>query len=155
MPTKPAESSTESNLDNQESSLDPQKKYLMDQFGNLMEKVGDGFGGPLQEELINRLEQTIADFHEEVNEMMANLKENAEKRHEKLKEIWNNPDASVVEMDNQTKGPSNDESVSEMSDWERRLEEAGKLGDSGSSDSKTEPVEEAPKKKGLFGRKKK
>ena len=81
MPTKPAESSTESNLDNQESSLDPQKKYLMDQFGNLMEKVGDGFGGPLQEELINRLEQTIADFHEEVNEMMANLKENAEKRH--------------------------------------------------------------------------
>ena len=155
MPTKPAESSTESNLDNQESSLDPQKKYLMDQFGNLMEKVGDGFGGPLQEELINRLEQTIADFHEEVNEMMANLKENAEKRHEKLKEIWNNPDASVVEMDNQTKDPSNDESVSEMSDWERRLEEAGKLGDSGSSDSKTEPVEEAPKKKGLFGRKKK
>ena len=155
MPTKPAESSTESNLDNQESSLDPQKKYLMDQFGNLMEKVGDGFGGPLQEELINRLEQTIADFHEEVNEMMANLKENAEKRHEKLKEIWNNPDASMVEMDNQTKDSSNDESVSEMSDWERRLEEAGKLGDSGSSDSKTEPVEEAPKKKGLFGRKKK
>tara|TARA_Y100001980_G_C14485302_1_gene263142 strand:+ start:106 stop:573 length:468 start_codon:yes stop_codon:yes gene_type:complete len=155
MPTKPAESSTESNLDNQESSLDPQKKYLMDQFGNLMEKVGDGFGGPLQEELINRLEQTIADFHEEVNEMMANLKENAEKRHEKLKEIWNNPDASMVETDNQTKDPSNDESVSEMSDWERRLEEAGKLSDSGSSDSKTEPVEEAPKKKGLFGRKKK
>ena len=155
MPTKPAESSTESNLDNQESSLDPQKKYLMDQFGNLMEKVGDGFGGPLQEELINRLEQTIADFHEEVNEMMANLKENAEKRHEKLKEIWNNPDASMVEMDNQTKDSSNDESVSEMSDWERRLEEAGKLGDTGSSDSKTEPVEEAPKKKGLFGRKKK
>ena len=155
MPTKPAESSTESNLDSQESALDPQKKYLMDQFGNLMEKVGDGFGGPLQEELINRLEQTIADFHEEVNEMMANLKENAEKRHEKLKEIWNNPDASMVETDNQTKDPSNDESVSEMSDWERRLEEAGKLSDSGSSDSKTEPVEEAPKKKGLFGRKKK
>ena len=27
-----------------------------------------------KEELINRLEQTIADFHEEVSEMMANLK---------------------------------------------------------------------------------
>ena len=155
MPTKPQEKAPDNNEEGLEKSIDPQKKYLMDQFGNLMEKVGDGFGGPLQEELINRLEQTIADFHEEVNEMMANLKENAEKRHEKLKEIWNNPDASVVEMDNQTKGPSNDESVSEMSDWERRLEEAGKLGDSGSSDSKTEPVEEAPKKKGLFGRKKK
>ena len=36
------------------------------------------------------------------------------------------------------------------------LEEAGKLGDSASSDSKPEVKEkEAPKKKGLFGRKKK
>ena len=129
----------------------------MDQFGNLMEKVGDGFGGPLQEELINRLEQTIADFHEEVSEMMASLKENAEKRHEKLKEIWNNPDAALVETDNQQNNPNVARSETEMSEWERRLEEAGKLGDSGSSDSKpSTPVEEeAPKKKGLFGRKKK
>ena len=37
-----------------EQNIDPQKKYLMDQFGNLMEQVGDGFGGPLQEELIKR-----------------------------------------------------------------------------------------------------
>ena len=155
MPTKPVESSTESNVENQESSLDPQKKYLMDQFGNLMEKVGDGFGGPLQEELINRLEQTIADFHEEVSEMMASLKENAEKRHEKLKEIWNNPDASIEVVDNQGPQTGNAKPEEEMSEWERRLEEAGKLGDSGSSDSKPEVKEEPPKKKGLFGRKKK
>ena len=38
------------------SAVDPQKKYLMDQFGDLMEQVGDGFGGPLQEELISRLQ---------------------------------------------------------------------------------------------------
>ena len=157
MPTKPTETAPETNGDNQGSSLDPQKKYLMDQFGNLMEKVGDGFGGPLQEELINRLEQTIADFHEEVSEMMASLKENAEKRHEKLKEIWNNPDASLVETDNQQSSSNVAQSEAEMSEWERRLEEAGKLGDTDSLDSKpTTPVEkEAPKKKGLFGRKKK
>ena len=75
------------------SDVDPQKKYLMDQFGSLMDQVGDGFGGPLQEELIRRLEQTIADFHQEVNEMLTNLKESSEKRHERLKEIWENPDA--------------------------------------------------------------
>jgi len=69
------------------SAVDPQKKYLMDQFGDLMEQVGDGFGGPLQEELISRLQQTIADFHEEVNEMLSKLKENSEKRHERLKEM--------------------------------------------------------------------
>ena len=154
MPTKPEENTPENNGEGQESTLDPQKKYLMDQFGNLMEKVGDGFGGPLQEELINRLEQTIADFHEEVSEMMANLKENAEKRHEKLKEIWNNPDAAL-EQPNETGTPAAAvESDGEMSEGERKLEEAGKLGES--SDSKPEEQkEEAPKKKGLFGRKKK
>ena len=155
MPTKPEEKAPESNGEDQGSSIDPQKKYLMDQFGNLMEKVGDGFGGPLQEELIKRLEQTIADFHEEVSEMMVSLKENAEKRHEKLKEIWNNPDASLEAVDNQVPQTDNAEPEGEMSEWERRLEEAGKLGDSGSSDSKSETKEEPPKKKGLFGRKKK
>ena len=155
MPTKPEEKAPENNGENQGSNLDPQKKYLMDQFGNLMEKVGDGFGGPLQEELIKRLEQTIADFHEEVSEMMASLKENAEKRHEKLKEIWNNPDASLEVVDNQESQSENSEPEGEMSEWERKLEEAGKLGDSGSSEPKPEKEEEAPKKKGLFGRKKK
>ena len=155
MPTKPEEKAPENNGEDQGSSLDPQKKYLMDQFGNLMEKVGDGFGGPLQEELIKRLEQTIADFHEEVSEMMASLKENAEKRHEKLKEIWNNPDASLEVVDNQGSKTVNTGPESEMSEWERKLEEAGKLGDSDSSDSKPEVEVEPPKKKGLFGRKKK
>ena len=155
MPTKPQEKAPDTNGEGQESSIDPQKKYLMDQFGNLMEKVGDGFGGPLQEELIKRLEQTIADFHEEVSEMMASLKENAEKRHEKLKEIWNNPDASLEVVDNQVPQTENAEPEGEMSEWERRLEEAGKLGDSGSSNSTPEIKEDPPKKKGLFGRKKK
>ena len=155
MPTKPEEKAPENNGEDQGSSIDPQKKYLMDQFGNLMEKVGDGFGGPLQEELIKRLEQTIADFHEEVSEMMASLKENAEKRHEKLKEIWNNPDASLEVVDNQGSKTENTAPESEMSEWERKLEEAGKLGDSDSSNSKPEVKEEPPKKKGLFGRKKK
>ena len=142
-----------------EQSIDPQKQYLMDQFGNLMEQVGDGFGGPLQEELIKRLEQTVADFHEEVSEMIENLKDNAEKRHETLKEIWNNPDASTEAIsDGSVSEPSaqpatsNDDS--EMSEWERKLEAAGKLGDT-QKPEKEEPKEEKPKKKGFFGRKKK
>ena len=155
MPTKPEEKAPENNGENQGSTLDPQKKYLMDQFGNLMEKVGDGFGGPLQEELIKRLEQTIADLHEEVSEMMANLNENAEKRHEKLKEIWNNPDASLEVVDRQESQSDNSEPEGEMSEWARKLEEAGKLGDSVSSDSEPDVKSEAPKKNGLFGRKKK
>ena len=125
--------------DSTATAVDPQKQYLMDQFGNLMEQVGDGFGGPLQEELISRLEQTIADFHDEVNEMLGRLKENSEKRHEKLKEIWSDPEVA------ESSPPVDDE----MSDIERKLE-------SQSAEDSEEPKEEEPKKKkGFFGRKKK
>jgi len=146
MPRKPAPAAAEESA---APTVDPQKQYLMDQFGNLMEQVGDGFGGPLQEELISRLEQTIADFHEEVNEMLTNLKENSEKRHERLKEIWDNPDASADagggdEADDEPGGGGE-----EMSEWEKKIEAGG---DSGGD----EPKEEEPKKKkGFFGRKKK
>lgn len=134
-------------------AIDPQKKYLMDQFGGLMEQVGDGFGGPLQEELIRRLEQTIADFHEEVTEMLEHLKETSEKRHEKLKEIWENPEAATESSSEEEfipGGGSKDDGGGEVSEWEKRLEGM----DSGSS-ADTPAEKDAPKKKGLFGRKKK
>ena len=131
-------------------AVDPQQQYLMDQFGGLMDQVGDGFGGPLQEELIRRLEQTIADFHEEVNEMLGNLKDNSEKRHERLKEIWNNPDAAVDDVPDEADDGPGDEN--EMSEYEKRIE--GLAGDS-KKDEPQEKDEKPKKKKGFFGRKKK
>ena len=125
--------------------VDSQKQYLIEQFGNLIEKVGEGYGGPLQEELIRRMEQTIADFDEEVSEMLESLKENSVKRHEKLKEIWENPQGS-------TEGSSDNPDLDDASDWEKRIE--NKVAESASDDTKKEPKEE-PKKKGLFGRTKK
>mgnify|MGYP001170383814 FL=1 len=149
MPKNPAEPADQENT---APSIDPQKQYLMDQFGNLMEQVGDGFGGPLQEELISRLEQTIADFHEEVNEMLGRLKDNSEKRHEKLKEIWNNPDAVITEAaqsdNDQEDGPGLN--TDEMSEWEKKIESSSK-----EQPSEEKPKEEGKKKKGFFGRKKK
>jgi hypothetical protein len=126
--------------------VDPQKQYLIEQFGNLMEKVGEGYGGPLQEELIRRMEQTIADFDEEISEMLESLRDNSVKRHEKLKEIWENPNegSSQDASGSDGAGPPED-----ASDWEKRLE--GKAEDS----KEEEPKEEEPKKKGLFGRGKK
>ena len=150
MPKKPAEPEVQENT---APKIDPQKQYLMDQFGNLMEQVGDGFGGPLQEELISRLEQTIADFHEEVNEMLGRLKDNSEKRHEKLKEIWNNPDVVADDTsqgdDDQEDGPGLN--TEEMSEWEKKIEAGVK-----EKPAEEQPKEEEPKKKkGFFGRKKK
>ncbi len=129
--------------------VDPQKQYLIEQFGNLMEKVGEGYGGPLQEELIRRMEQTIADFDEEVSEMLENLRDNSVKRHEKLKEIWENPE--------QPTPPNEDGAAASIddgaSDWEKRVE--GMASEGGDTESKEEEPKEEPKKKGLFGRGKK
>ena len=146
MPKKPAEPDTQ---ENSAPTIDPQKQYLMDQFGNLMEQVGDGFGGPLQEELISRLEQTIADFHEEVNEMLGRLKDNSEKRHEKLKEIWNNPD-EVLADSSEVADDAPGLNTEEMSEWEKKIESSTK-----EDSPKEKPKEEVKKKKGFFGRKKK
>ena len=151
MPKKPDTGGSE----DQAPAIDPQKKYLMDQFGSLMEKVGDGFGVPLQEELVRRLEQTIADFHEEVTELLETLKDNSEKRHEKLKEIWDNQDLivdAVAEGEADGGGAATEESGEELSDWEKRVEGM----EEGKDDKK--PADEGEKKKekkGLFGRKKK
>ena len=158
MPNKPSEQETQ---DNTSPGIDPQKQYLMDQFGNLMEQVGDGFGGHLQEELISRLEQTIADFHEEVNEMLERLKENSEKRHEKLKEIWNNPEAEIAEAANVSDADSRFDDApglnsDEMSEWEKKIEasSSGSKEDGGKVEE-NKKEDKGKKKKGFFGRKKK
>ena len=130
--------------------VDPQKQYLIEQFGNLMEKVGEGYGGPLQEELIRRMEQTIADFDEEVSEMLESLRDNSVKRHEKLKEIWENPEESSASDESDGAGSVDGDS----SDWEKRVESMASEGEgAGSKEEATK--EEEPKKKGLFGRGKK
>ena len=129
--------------------VDPQKQYLIEQFGNLMEKVGEGYGGPLQEELIRRMEQTIADFDEEVSEMLESLRDNSVKRHEKLKEIWENPEQSAPPNDDGADGSVDEDA----SDWEKRVE--GMASKDGDNESKEGEPKEEPKKKGLFGRGKK
>ena len=146
--------------ENQIPEVDPQKKYLMDQFGSLMEQVGEGFGGPLQQELIRRLEQTIADFHQEVNEMLTTLKDTSEKRHAKLKEIWDNPDSANNESDDTSKdeesntsSEAKEEEPAELSDWEKRLEALDSKPIK--TEAKKSPEEKPAKKKGFFGRKKK
>ena len=131
----------ETNNDNGEGKpkIDPQKQYLIEQFGNLMERVGEGYGGPLQEELIRRMEQTIADFDEEVSEMLDGLRDNSVKRHEKLKEIWENPQEAASGEASGDGGPGASE---DASDWEKRVEN---LADGSGEDSKEEePKEEEP-----------
>ena len=151
------------NEENTAPAIDPQKQHLLHQFGGLMDQVGDGYGGPLQEELIRRLEETIANFDDEVSEMLIALKENSEKRHERLKEIWDNPEAASDGDGGDSEGEeiipgggkSPDSGSGEISEWEKRLESMNSGGDSGKSADPPAEEEKPKKKKGLFGLRKK
>ena len=68
-------------------ALDEHKEYLAQNFGKLIEEIGDGYGKPLQDELISRMEQTIAEFHDEVTDLMEQLKAKSRKRYLKLAKI--------------------------------------------------------------------
>lgn len=134
-----------------EGGQDKQKQYLIEKFGGLLGQIGEGYGGPLQQELIRRLEKTVADFHEEVSGLLDDLKLKSEKRHEELKRLWENkpetqqPESNPVEQ-------AVPEEPAEMSDWERRLEE--KSNQTKTAKSKTSPVTKEPEKKRGFFRKK-
>ena len=57
-----------------------QKSYLLENFEAIIEQIGEGYGAPLQEELIRRMEKTVAEFHEDVSDLVVQLKEQSEKR---------------------------------------------------------------------------
>ena len=46
------------------------KEYLSEKIESIREKLGDAYGGPLMEELIIRMERTVAHFDYEVDDML-------------------------------------------------------------------------------------
>jgi len=121
-----------------------QKSYLLKNFETIIEQIGEGYGAPLQEELIRRLEKTVAEFHKDVSDLVTQLKEQSEKRQNSLKQMLSSDDQKLADA-----GDSPEES--EMSDYERRLENM----DAQKKDNQ-DPTENLKKeKRGFFKRKKK
>ena len=134
-----------------EEQQDKQKQFLVEKFGGLLEQIGEGYGQPLQEELIRRLERTISEFNDEVNDLITNLKDQSKKRHEELKRLWEQGPEQVEAPIDEDDGEGSGEEPAEMSEWERRLEEKAQA--TSSPSEKTKEKEEKPKKKGLFRKK--
>ena len=115
----------------QEKELSTEEQFVKEKIVALLEKVGEGHGEPMQQELAERLEKTVNEFHNEANEILADLKAKSENRREELKKLWKHrndeqPAESTVPEESQ---------VGESSSWEKRLE------------TKEETVEEKPKEK--------
>ena len=120
------------------------KEYLSEKLLVIKEKLGDAYGGPLMEELIIRMERTVAHFDFEVETMLKKVTKRTNERKSTLDNI---------------RGEEINENVS---DYEKKLESSS-LEDKGSDKSETKDSEndvsnEKESKKGLlsfFKRKKK
>ena len=126
-----------------------QKSYLLENFEAIIEQIGEGYGAPLQEELIRRMEKTVAEFHEDVSDLVVQLKDQGEKRQNTLKQILNSDDQEIVDkiVDEVVDIPEE----REMSDYERRLENM----DSPKKDGQDKTGDQQKEKRGFFKRKKK
>ncbi len=139
----------------EQAAIDQQKQYLQEQLGGLLDQVGDGYGTPLLEELIRRLERTIAEFHEEVTELLVTLKKTSVERRGKLRARWEHRQEPGPETKSEAVSEGRTEETPEMSDWEQRLIEKAKAREQKQTPPKTpEPTSKEQPKKGLFGRKK-
>ena len=119
------------------------KEYLSEKLLVIKEKLGDAYGGLLMEELIIRMERTVAHFDFEVETMLKKVTKRTNERKSTLDNI---------------RGEEINENVS---DYEKKLESS--LEDKGSNKSETKDSEndvsnEKESKKGVlsfFKRKKK
>ncbi|MEE9167140.1 MAG: hypothetical protein V3U24_06745 [Candidatus Neomarinimicrobiota bacterium] len=138
----------------EEEQVDVQKRYLMAKIDELMDGVGPGYSQALMEELITRMEHTVAHFHEEVTELLEVLKSRAEERNKKLESLFGEVDEEKEKESKDEKPASSAEE--EMSEWEKRLEgEKKEKEDEVEAGSDEAAEEEKRKKKRRFGRKKK
>ncbi len=103
------------------------KDYLTSKLDDLLDGINDSYGKVLLDELITRLDSTIKDFNEEIQSLMAGLKDNTVRKEELMKRI-------IIEEkegpapDSESNGESDEkvEPAAEMSEWEKRLEELSK-----------------------------
>ena len=147
----------ETNSEEQVPELTEQQKYVNEKVAVLLDQIGGEYGESLTQQLVQRLDTTVADFHEEVTNLLSELKEKSVSRQERLRDAWQHrfempppveapamaPEATPAE------GPGDD-----SSDWEKRLETM-ESGETGKAPTEAADDDKKKKKKGFFGRKKK
>ena len=86
--------------------------YLSDKVNTLVSNIGAQYGDLLLDELFRRLDNTINDFDEEINQLFSSLKQHEEKKQ------------SVIGLMKKGKTVTKDSQSDELiSDWEIKLAE--------------------------------
>ncbi len=99
----------------------PEDYILREKLETLLKGVNKNYGKILTGELLSRLDNTIADFNDEVLSLMNDLKENATLKEKMLADI---KAGKTEELTPEKQTPVEEEK--EMSEWEKRLETLSK-----------------------------
>ena len=102
---------------------DSRQNYLNEKLDNLLSGINNTYGQALLDELVTRLQRTLDDFNEEVQEIVGDLKDSSDRRNQIIHDLKEGKEATQSEdvfapESSDTSGPD----TSEMSEWERRLE---------------------------------
>ena len=147
----------EPNSEEQVPKLTEQQKYVNEKVAVLLDQIGDEYGESLTQQLVQRLDTTVSDFHEEVTNLLSELKEKSVSRQERLRDAWQHrfdtPPQKAEVPPGAPEGTPAEGTGDDSSDWEKRLEtmESGEAGEAPAA----EDDGKKKKKKGFFGRKKK
>ena len=101
-------------------SKDGRQNYLNEKLDNLLSGINASYGQVLLDELVTRLQRTLADFNEEVGGIMGDLKESSDRRNQIIHDLMEgNETASGSDPSDGGETPAGG---AEMSEWEKRLE---------------------------------
>jgi len=100
------------------------KDYLNKKLDDLLSGINQTYGQVLLEELVTRLERTLADFNEEFESIVGNLKDSSDRRNQILHDLMMGKNIENFDVNiNPDQVENNDDSLKpEMSEWEKRLE---------------------------------
>ena len=99
------------------SKSEDRKKYLIEKLDDLLLGINVNYGSHLMEELASRLQKTVDEFKEELQDLIGTLKTSNEKKEELLTKIISRK-AEITKISESEKV----EQESEMSQWKKRLE---------------------------------
>jgi len=99
------------------SKSEDRKKYLIEKLDDLLLGINVNYGSHLMEELASRLQKTVDEFKEELQDLIGTLKTSNEKKEELLTKIISG-EAETTKISESEKV----EQESEMSQWKKRLE---------------------------------
>ena len=76
---------------------DSRQNYLNEKLDNLLSGINNTYGQVLLDELVTRLQRTLDDFNEEVQEIVGDLKDSSDRRNQIIHDLMEGKEATQSE----------------------------------------------------------